>query len=186
MKGATRSINMSPPYLKRFQSTLPWRERPKRFPNKIKHVRISIHAPMKGATRHNTQLRPGKQDFNPRSHEGSDPCSLQSLRCSVAISIHAPMKGATWKHMLIIHFTLFQSTLPWRERLENAYFNMVNQQFQSTLPWRERLLSTWYIIRMMMISIHAPMKGATPPEWFLWKPDQFQSTLPWRERQLYI
>ena len=55
-----------------FQSTLPWRERPKNMASVEQHEMISIHAPMKGATR--LPQDPGQAG---------------------KISIHAPMKGAT-------------------------------------------------------------------------------------------
>ena len=56
--------------------------------------KISIHAPMKGATDRRNRACYTQNDFNPRSHEGSDstPRDLTSIS---RISIHAPMKGAT-------------------------------------------------------------------------------------------
>ena len=56
---------------------------------------ISIHAPVKGATKH-----------------------IKRLLEECAISIHAPVKGATSKIKTINRLiTRFQFTLPWRERL---------------------------------------------------------------------
>ena len=55
---------------------------------------ISIHAPVKGAT---LWARKGpflSVYFNPRSREGSDPCNPSSSTTE-PISIHAPVKGAT-------------------------------------------------------------------------------------------
>ena len=57
----------------KFQSTLPWRERPGLFDDVEEELFISIHAPVKGATI--------KMDF------------VNAYR---KISIHAPVKGATW------------------------------------------------------------------------------------------
>ena len=37
---------------------------------------ISIHAPVKGATRSRTRIRLRLPDFNPRSREGSDPTAI--------------------------------------------------------------------------------------------------------------
>ena len=78
---------------------------------------ISIHAPTRGATRWDDELEQATPDFNPRSHEGSDPELLESKEevqyfnprshegsdparhCSRdrsrQISIHAPTRGAT-------------------------------------------------------------------------------------------
>ena len=77
-----------------FQSTLPWRERHYCGATILGLGRISIHAPVKGAT-----------------------VWAQSSKGGVQISIHAPVKGATFILALIATFQkLFQSTLPWRER----------------------------------------------------------------------
>ena len=81
------------------------------------NVNISIHTPTKGATCvvqilgisdvfQSTLPRRERQfishcslsflpDFNPHSHEGSDPCLSYSLFSSSSISIHTPTKGAT-------------------------------------------------------------------------------------------
>ena len=81
--------------------------------------------------------------FNPRSREGSDcACSPQG-----------------WRHQP------FQSTLPRRERPDNAkVIGAQNLTFQSTLPRRER--------RYEMVTSSAGMT--------------FQSTLPRRERQIAL
>ena len=55
---------------------------------------ISIHAPAKGATNHNTIMLVHHHHFNPRSREGSDFAVLMPLS-NCKISIHAPAKGAT-------------------------------------------------------------------------------------------
>ena len=77
---------------------------------------ISIHAPTRGATKSLNELKRqcifqstlprGERrrssahnwdicNFNPRSHEGSDPCSYIGLISLGVISIHAPTRGAT-------------------------------------------------------------------------------------------
>ena len=99
------------------------------------------------------------------------------------ISIHAPTKGATILPESPFLAFLFQSTLPRRERLSCKqcaltilYFNPRSHegsdgvflrdsgntcQFQSTLPRRERLKHLQDKGRLLIISIHAPTKGAT-------------------------
>ena len=57
-------------------------------------MRISIHAPTRGATVKAPGFDPGREDFNPRSHEGSDD-KTGSLYPHNLISIHAPTRGAT-------------------------------------------------------------------------------------------
>ena len=77
-----------------FQSTLPRRERRLVVCDPTAGSGISIHAPTKGATKTLAHRRDGEEDFNPRSHEGSD---LVLIACTNkgCISIHAPTKGAT-------------------------------------------------------------------------------------------
>ena len=55
----------------------------------------------------------------------------------------------------------FQSTLPRRERRYNLCWFSFSIGFQSTLPRRERLNYTFNINLTVLISIHAPAKGAT-------------------------
>ena len=101
-----------------FQSTLPRRERPSLNKTLMRFIRISIHAPAKGATilpespflaflfqstlprreRHNNnRISISFCDFNPRSREGSDIIS-DFFPKNIFISIHAPAKGATYAH----------------------------------------------------------------------------------------
>ena len=59
---------------------------------------ISIHAPASGATRRAESGR-HVRNFNPRSREGSDTSSQNSVSIR-SISIHAPARGATWSTAL--------------------------------------------------------------------------------------
>ena len=101
-----------------------------------------------------------QDDFNPRSREGSDIVYSTGLTMSNKISIHAPAKGATLQLSTLSTKTIFQSTLPRRERRKidrlcslRSYFNPRSREgsdknlfsewkllclFQSTLPRRER------------------------------------------------
>ena len=56
---------------------------------------ISIHAPAKGATKHEKDGNAFYMDFNPRSREGSDVADNCTFVTRFLISIHAPAKGAT-------------------------------------------------------------------------------------------
>ncbi len=78
-----------------FQSTLPWRERPWYCCTHIASSCVSIHAPVEGATLPGGRVLYFSKCFNPRSRGGSDTWAL-NIAC--------------------IKF-MFQSTLPWRERL---------------------------------------------------------------------
>ena len=57
--------------------------------------RISIHAPVKGATTQRILPRCKKGYFNPRTREGCDPELAEPAVIAGLISIHAPVKGAT-------------------------------------------------------------------------------------------
>ena len=122
--------------------------------------------------------------FNPRSREGSDKVTklsahsnykfqstlprrerqIQRRRTKIClgISIHAPAKGATFSGRVpTATHKLFQSTLPRRERHDNLYLVLENGEFQSTLPRRERPSAIFCYRSKLLISIHAPAKGAT-------------------------
>ena len=126
---------------------------------------------------------------------------------STCISIHAPAEGATrYAFSSVTCSTLFQSTLPRRERpkpllhvLHLRDFNPRSRggsdlkrcidifcfhRFQSTLPRRERPSRNVLGSSSINISIHAPAEGATAPAGYIHGPSTFQSTLPRRERLL--
>ena len=182
-KGAT-FLNTSAMLIKRFQSTLPRRERRKSYATKYVALWISIHAPAKGATlldRHENRC----SQFQSTLPRRERPFARSNQWSVVPISIHAPAKGATistWSFQIPV-FT-FQSTLPRRERLWHFANLWMHRQFQSTLPRRERLviitICFFYNInfnprsregsdtkaitaqeKAYKISIHAPAKGAT-------------------------
>ena len=144
--------------------------------------------------------------FNPRSREGSDfscfRCLWTENRCTVSIhapakgatylhvterlrekvSIHAPAKGATTGNPIFKSDMQFQSTLPRRERLHT---NKIFETIYSFNP-RSREGSDngkLYTDAEMMVSIHAPAKGATRMGESMWTISVFQSTLPRRERR---
>ena len=146
-------------------------------------ITISIHAPAKGATRSNQGKFRNQGNFNPRSREGSD----KKHDCD-----DCPHGE-------------FQSTLPRRERRHASDQNVTISRFQSTLPRRERPCSSircdlWIVISihapakgatcvngfrfaLHCISIHAPAKGATHKNRKFFQSLSFQSTLPRRERR---
>ena len=63
---------------------------------------VSIHAPVKGATRTVIPAGDDISRFNPRSREGSDRCPTATPAGSRAVSIHAPVKGATYSGRITI------------------------------------------------------------------------------------
>ena len=77
-----------------FQSTLPQGERRIPFRPLKWFFSISIHAPTGGATVDMAKQICMVQNFNPRSHRGSDGV-FQNFPSAYVISIHAPTGGAT-------------------------------------------------------------------------------------------
>ena len=122
------------------------------------------------------------QNFNPRSREGSDPQTGGAWDV-LNISIHAPAKGATIFPLRHKNTQIFQSTLPRRERpttwqpRQTSYNfnprsregsdggNAADSQGREHFNPRSREGSDAQIASEafdgMMISIHAPAKGAT-------------------------
>ena len=158
-RGATNSASMMSA-LSLFQSTLPQGER------RGTQGKIRIH-----------------QNFNPRSHKGSDRMATSDKSRFKEISIHAPTRGATvstQERAKII--SEFQSTLPQGERPTYGFIVIYRQAFQSTLPQGERrgTISRGgtqinfnprshkgsdaleeHMDALTEISIHAPTRGAT-------------------------
>ena len=102
-------------------------------------IRISIHAPVKGATCETRPVPADEDHFNPRSREGSDS-PLQGVLRVNGISIHAPVKGAT----AILFPTM---ALP--------------RKISIHAPVKGATLPLLIDHMPSIISIHAPVKGAT-------------------------
>ena len=76
-------------------------------------ISISIHAPVKGATYIEIALSTFPTDFNPRAREGRDLRMRLLQRFRGIISIHAPVKGATSPFPVFLTVKgIFQSTRP--------------------------------------------------------------------------
>ena len=57
-------------------------------------IRVSIHAPVKGATVRRHPVQSHHRSFNPRTRKGCDITAMGDAS-TVEVSIHAPVKGAT-------------------------------------------------------------------------------------------
>ena len=126
-----------------------------------KEFTISIHAPTRGATTSIQTIGLRFPNFNPRSHEGSDPGTVLFLSPELEFQSTLP-RGE--RHIIAINIILtgiFQSTLPRGERLLFRGNLFVCIEFQSTLPRGERRCSSSSIALANGISIHAPTRGAT-------------------------
>ena len=127
---------------------------------RIGSLRISIHAPAKGATQMHFPFPPDTVHFNPRFREGSD---FVCRGKSGGLGDFNPRsrEGSD------------------RSRMASSY---VPDVFQSTLPRRERRDLLSFFTNVYLISIHAPAKGATQAHCASCLHYTFQSTLPRRER----
>ena len=146
-------------------------------------LRVSIHAPARGATRPSGTFRPGKRCFNPRSRARSD--------------------GGDGTGPLIK--SMFQSTLPREERQKPPSRAAGMRGVSIHAPARGATGVRRQVERIGEVSIHAPARGATRRHALRaaharcfnprsrarsdvhcrrpWPPfDVFQSTLPREER----
>ena len=143
---------------------------------------ISIHAPAKGATLHDSRM---VQRSVISIHAPAKGATGGRVRKGVrrGISIHAPAKGATCFDGQADGLLKFQSTLPRRERpfifcgivRQRRYFNPRSREGSDGKAGMNK--------GQIYISIHAPAKGATPKfTSVIVGIPIFQSTLPRRER----
>ena len=146
------------------------------------NIKISIHAPTRGATSLKATEYKLSIDFNPRSHERSDNFQFSGNQSPDCISIHAPTRGATYNCLSFkILLSLFQSTLPREERLIKPTNKSVPKNFNPRSHERSDCNSAWFLVAQH-ISIHAPTRGATLTLSTSKVMCLFQSTLPREER----
>src|SRR5699024_7055207 len=95
----------------------------------------------RGATGSSLLLLMSAENFNPRSHEGSDPEFTEGT-IPAEISIHAPTRGATAAKRAV----------------------MAEIKISIHAPTRGATQLHANIIQKIIISIHAPTRGATGAE----------------------
>ena len=144
---------------------------------------ISIHAPTRGATSLKATEYKLSIDFNPRSHERSDNYIPDEFK-SYIISIHAPTRGATNPLSVLCSLAIiFQSTLPREERLCVISTTAYLCDFNPRSHERSDIHGFKCVYHKIIISIHAPTRGATRYIFIGGIKSIFQSTLPREERQ---
>ena len=180
-KGATAQ-SQSRRSAKRFQSTLPRRERLRVQDALLHQLTISIHAPAKGATVLSYSLRVSAlfQSTLPRRERPLFPSALPTMW--IFQSTLPRRERRAMALCSISKRSRFQSTLPRRERRVSARAPSASQRFQSTLPRRERLRLALFIVQIRDFNPRS-REGSDAYVDFLsrWR-DKFQSTLPRRER----
>ena len=101
---------------------------------------VSIHAPVKGATRYCPAISANFRCFNPRTRKGCDVSIRSIFALCNSVSIHAPVKGATEFLIFLITPTQVSIHAPVKGATPHSFV------FRAFF-WR--------------VSIHAPVKGAT-------------------------
>ena len=171
----------------RFQSTLPREERPLQHQLGLHRRIFQSTLPREERRAKRTCLPKEPSDFNPRSHERSDPQPTPLVCPPTFISIHAPTRGAT-QGVIDLHSGLYDFNPRSHERSDKEHgvieadqenFNprshersdahsqrvsVTRSKFQSTLPREERRTDK------------GPWLCVT----------EFQSTLPREERRCRI
>jgi len=144
-----------------FQSTHPYRVRLSTHRRYAIGQRISIHAPVQGATIQ--CLNVGIVD-NISIHapvQGATDKS-ETADLSALISIHAPVQGAT---INLFHYWacryLFQSTHPYRVRRARILGYSSTNSISIHAPVQGATKRPFAAVDRNLISIHAPVQGAT-------------------------
>ena len=168
--------------------------------NCVTHVSyVSIHAPARGATIRFFNTILSDTGFNPRTRTGCDSFfntffpfisvsihapargatpSLTNSNASFVVSIHAPARGATPCQSNANGKAKFQSTHPHGVRRVFSARPFIQTLFQSTHPHGVRHSYNDVYIRLILVSIHAPARGATCISRPDVKASLFQSTHP--------
>ena len=168
---------------------------------------ISIHAPLRGAT---GVIRPKtyrKRDFYPRTPAGCDvtaqqeislqsaflsthPCGVRhqkfrTMSTLFLISIHAPLRGATKDCKQSYHWLgYFYPRTPAGCDFIFCFCSLDIKRFLSTHPCGVRLDGLPVFQAFVVISIHAPLRGATSlRRIYPAIPSEFLSTHPCGVRQ---
>ena len=152
-------LTLSPPEFK-FQSTRPRGARP----------------PME-------RMMPWESEFQSTRPRGARHAGADARAGGGRVSIHAPAWGATQSSTGLRCSVEFQSTRPRGARRAGFMRMVADAQFQSTRPRGARLLAVAALVRLYLVSIHAPAWGATPAPCITRSGIVFQSTRPRGARQ---
>ena len=143
---------------------------------------VSIHAPLRGATVTvcPAALPPGSfnprtpagcdsiisrtvigaRGFNPRTPAGCDTevCAMKKI---VAVSIHAPLRGATNRIFTLCHGILcFNPRTP--AGCDAGFRRLRSQPAGSIHAPAGCVIPSYFWLQLISVSIHAPLRGATP------------------------
>ena len=144
-----------------FQSTLPAWGATRSMVKTAHYVEISIHAPRMGSDGVRETGIEGSTNFNPRSPHGERPVDAPGYFCSPLFQSTLPAWGATLLFILPTLISIFQSTLPaWGATSWSMTARPASRNFNPRSPHGERLHIHQTVLRLCMISIHAPRMGS--------------------------
>ena len=123
---------------------------------------VSTHAPARGATRIFSRALTAAPRFNPRAREGRDLRLAPSDRRMHCFNPRAREGRDTPPSCLPCRTFWFQPTRPRGARLPTSGLQSWHGLFQPTRPRGARLLSAHGVMRGVLVSTHAPARGATP------------------------
>ena len=147
-----------------------------------KMLKISIHAPTRGATKVQIELE-DKNIFQSTLPQGERRIGRFCSTGRIGISIHAPTRGATTDRLSMQYrYTTFQSTLPQGER---RYLYTPNTEFGDFNPRSHKGSDTKQIKLLTTQSYFNPRshKGSDTMQHTSVHSAAFQSTLPQGERR---
>ena len=121
---------------------------------------ISIHTPMKGATRFHFAA-PHPRHISIHTPTKGATLSICEQLYETRISIHTPTKGATMVFATYSEDGGISIHTPTKGATVKKFTQLFSCIFQSTLPRRERQRLRHRLPVRLCISIHTPTKGAT-------------------------
>ena len=141
-------------------------------------TKVSIHAPVRGATCR-CWARPSAWGcFNPRTREGCDLPSLVVPNVSQVVSIHAPVRGATLLPFCSSTFSTDSIHAPVRGATGARSTSSRSPCVSIHAPVRGATCHQHNVQGVIAVSIHAPVRGATYTSTNLTNNELFQSTHP--------
>ena len=101
------------------------------------------------------------QSFNPRTRGGCDFTRYSFFPFLTMFQSTHPWGVRPGNPAVYVGTYKFQSTHPWGVRLTNCEITATFKMFQSTHPWGVRLYKISIEAGQGIVSIHAPVGGAT-------------------------
>ena len=167
VRGATTPISFLLAAMVTFQSTHPYGVRLVLTSAIAWGICVSIHAPVRGATRSAIGIRRPKCGFNPRTRTGCDGAPVAAHPEDTGFNPRTRTGCDASPHRVVLAGFVFQSTHPYGVRRFITKRTRSAQMFQSTHPYGVRRHSHKHNGEDHMVSIHAPVRGAT--HWPLFK-----------------